>query len=126
MIDDEEVESVSVSTVDPIVDGHLKGNGAPFDDPPDLVILAASLMVVSTIYDDRFAQTGKSSEWGDKKWDRGIGILNDLKTGKMAADGVTSGTRLLVSDPTKPKASTSVFTGDETDWTPRRETKATS
>jgi hypothetical protein len=125
VISDNDIQTLSTTVVDPIVDGELSGLGAPFDGTtPDIIKVIASMLCISIIFDDRYYQTAKESDWGKKKWDRAVWIIERIKSGAMRPEGLSRAKRLLVSDPAADKAATSVFVGDETTWTGRTEEKA--
>lgn len=127
VIDDTAINLVSTNIVNPVIDAELAGLGAPWTDPiPAYIQAAASLMAVGVIFDDVYYQTGQESDWGKRKWDRGMAMLQRVKSGEASVEGVSSPSIVSVSDPAANKAATAVFGGDETDWTARTETKASS
>ena len=129
VITDDDVNLVSSTIVDPVVNAELYGLGGPWTDSggiPDLIVVAASMMAVGIIFDDVSYQTAAESDWGKKKWDRGLELLAKIKSGQTQVSGVTRPSSLIVSDPTDDKAATAIFTGDPTTWEGRTETKATS
>ena len=124
LIADAAINTMTEEDVDKaIIDPELSGCGAPFTTVPASVQLVSAMLTNSMIHMQYLAHTNEESAYAKAEWDRAMELLGKIKAGEYSEDGLTATPLLVMSDPEADRPETEVFTGDETTWEQRTETR---
>lgn len=123
VIDDAGILALGEQEANPIIDGVLYGRGSPFTTVPAIISTIANLICAGAIFEGYLSHRDDLSGWGAGKRKQAMELLDRVLQGEINAAGITEPELLSISDPTLDRPETEVFTGDETTWEQRTETR---
>lgn len=118
------VARVSASHADPVIDAKLYEHGAPFTGTtPPLIVLIASLMTASWIWNNKLSQADKRSPFAEWLWSEAMRMLDAILDGSMQIAEVSVPDALTFGDLNPVWQEDAIVVGDDLDWMPRVETR---
>jgi hypothetical protein len=120
------VLTLGQQAANPVIDGALSGIGAPFvaGSIPALVVRVANLLTTADAFDDCFYSTADESRFGAKKREAGMKLLSKIQSGELDIGTSTEDEGLLIlTDLDGDRGSTEIFSGVDTEWASREETR---
>lgn len=126
IISDVQITYIITNLADPIIDGALRDQGAPFTTPGALIKAISALLTIGYCFDDAYAQTGDESQFGQKKRDQAMDLLKRINEGELDPGCLTGNTvgDLEVSALDDEWPEQMVFVGGYLDWKDRSEDRA--
>ena len=119
----QQIEDVSTAMSVPEIDAALYGYGAPFTSAPAVVVAIDSLLTAAYIFEDRLSHRDDANGWAKAKREIAADLIERIRSGELAASGITAQSFVVMSDPEADRPKTEYFSGDDTDWGRDAETR---
>ncbi len=124
LISDEGITTILENDVDkPIIDTMLYGRITAGATQPEVIKLISNMLGAAAIHEQRLSHTDNESRWAKLKREAAMELLQKVVDGEIQASGISDPVLMVMTDPEADRPATEIYTGSETEWAERTETR---